>query len=176
MIEPCPRHEPARRQSVISISAMVIAVALLLVYPGLRAQGDRAAEHWVGTWATAVVSSQQVITLPAILTRQQTPPAQPATPPPAAAPAPPPPIQAVSNQTFREIVHPSIGGSRYRVVFTNQFGTAPLAIGAAHLAIRTTDAGIVAGSGRPLLFAGRPSATIPVGAVMVSDPVAKPRL
>jgi lysophospholipase L1-like esterase len=144
---------------------MAMALATLLVYPGLHAQS---AEHWVGTWATAVVSSQQVVVLPAILTRQQTPPAQPAAPPP---PPPMPPIQSVSNQTFREIVHLSIGGSKYRVVFTNQFGTTPLTIGAAQIAIRTSGPNIVAGSGRPLLFAGKASTTIPIGAVMVSDPL-----
>jgi hypothetical protein len=52
------------------------------------------------------------------------------------------------------------------------FGTAPLAVGAAHVALREKDAGIVAGSGRALTFGGRPTASVPAGATLVSDPVA----
>src|SRR5437764_5387192 len=154
------------RRHVATSAALALAVATLLSYAGVYAQGGPGAEHWVGTWATAVVSNQQVVNLPAIL-RQPAPAAQPAAggqPAAPAAPAPPPAIQSVSNQTLREIVHTSIGGSRYRVVLTNQFGAAPLTIGAAHLAPRATGAAI--GTGKPLMFAGKPSTTIPVGAVM----------
>ena len=168
MIEPRTLRTKPHRQVPISIAAILIAVAMLLAYSGAYAQGGRAAEHWVGTWATAVVSSQQVVTLPPIL-RQPPPTTQPAAQP--AAQPPLPPIQSVSNQTLREIVHTSLGGSRYRVVLTNQFGTTPLTIGAAHLAVRATDATIGASSGKPLTFAGKPTTTVPVGAVMVSDPV-----
>jgi lysophospholipase L1-like esterase len=57
-------------------------------------------------------------------------------------------------------------------VLSNVFGTAPLAVGAAHVALREKDAGIVAGSGRALTFGGRPTASVPAGATLVSDPVA----
>jgi lysophospholipase L1-like esterase len=76
-----------------------------------------------------------------------------------------------NNQTLRQIVHTSIGGDRVRVVLTNAFGTAPLAVGAAHVALREQDAAIAARSDRTLTFAGNPSTTIPAGAVIVSDPV-----
>jgi lysophospholipase L1-like esterase len=68
-------------------------------------------------------------------------------------------------------VHVSIGGSRVRVVLGNEFGTAPLTIGAAAIALRDMDAKIAAGSNRPLAFAGSPSVTIPAGASILSDPV-----
>ena len=71
------------------------------------------------------------------------PPAPPAVPEqPAAAnavPRPPRPPQIVygtADTTLREIVHVSIGGpGALRVIFTNEFGTEPLTIGAAHVAI-----------------------------------------
>jgi lysophospholipase L1-like esterase len=151
------------RRSVVFICALGLALGLIL-HPGVRAQGGT--EHWVGTWATAVVSSQQAFVLPASL-RQQPPPTQNATPRPQAAP----PIQSFSNQTIREIVHTTIGGSRARVVLTNAFGSVPLTIGAAHVAPRAEEASIVASSGRPLTFGGRASATIPAGAVVFSDPI-----
>ena len=76
-----------------------------------------------------------------------------------------------NNQTLRQIVHASIGGDRVRVVLSNAFGSAPLPVGAAHLALREKDAAIAPKSDRVLTFAGSPSTTIPAGAVIVSDPV-----
>ena len=112
-----------------------------------------AGRHWVGTWAATLV-------------------ARAAAPPPAAAgqPAPSPPLN-FNNQTLRQIVRVSIGGPDVRAVFSNAFGTAPLRVGAANIALREKDDTIVSGSSRPLLFSGKPSAAIAPGAVLVSDPV-----
>jgi lysophospholipase L1-like esterase len=57
------------------------------------------------------------------------------------------------------------------VVLGNEFGTAPLTIGAASIALCDKDAKIAANSSRALVFGGRPSVTIPAGASMISDPV-----
>jgi lysophospholipase L1-like esterase len=84
------------------------------------------------------------------------------------APAPQPPVN-FNNQTVRQIVHTSLGGDRVRVVFSNVFGTAPLEIGAAHVALRQKGAAIDTGSARALTFDGRPTATILPGAVVVTD-------
>jgi lysophospholipase L1-like esterase len=78
---------------------------------------------------------------------------------------------ALAGQTVRMISRISIGGSRVRVRVSNAWGARDLAVGAAHLGLRSQGAGIVAGSGRPLTFSGSPSATIPAGALAVSDPV-----
>jgi lysophospholipase L1-like esterase len=56
------------------------------------------------------------------------------------------------------------------VVFSNVHGTLPMAIGAAHVAVRDR-AAVVKSGGQPLTFGGRPMVTIPAGAVIVSDPV-----
>jgi lysophospholipase L1-like esterase len=74
-----------------------------------------------------------------------------------------------NNQTIREIVHTSIGGDKVRVVFTNAYGTAPLSIGAAHIAVRDKEAAIVAKTDRALTFNGSPTTVIPPGALVVSD-------
>jgi lysophospholipase L1-like esterase len=76
-----------------------------------------------------------------------------------------------SNQTLRQITHITLGGSRFRVVLSNTFGVAPLTIGAAHLALRDTDAAIVPQSNRVLTFGGVARASVPAGAILVSDPV-----
>jgi len=76
-----------------------------------------------------------------------------------------------TNQTLRQIVHASIGGSRVRVVLSNAYGTAPLTVGAAHVALREANAAIQPGSARPLMFSGKPTFTIPPGAIAYSDAV-----
>ena len=77
----------------------------------------------------------------------------------------------LTNQTIRQIVHTSIGGSRIRVVLSNAFGTAPIDIGAAHVALRDKDNTIAAASAKPLTVGGSDSFTILAGATAVSDPV-----
>ena len=76
-----------------------------------------------------------------------------------------------NNQTLRQIVHITQGGSRFRVVFGNTFGTQALTIGAARVALRDRDASIVPGSSRVLTFGGAARAVVPPGAVLVSDAV-----
>src|ERR1019366_6161254 len=97
------------------------AVLLVLAFTCLQAQ-QKGGEHWVATWTTA----QLLARAPAA--------------PPAAAPPPakqqPVGAQGFNNQTVRMIARTSIGGRRLRVNLSNAFGSQPLAVGAAHIAIR----------------------------------------
>ncbi len=79
--------------------------------------------------------------------------------------------RALRNQTVRQIAAVSIGGNRMRVVLSNEYGSKPLVIGAAHVALAGSGSAIVAGSDRALSFEGHPSVTIPPGAPVISDPV-----
>jgi lysophospholipase L1-like esterase len=109
---------------------------------------------------------------------------------PAAAPAahwvvswgasPSPPLDAAqirkaglefNNQTLREIVHLSIGGSAVRVRLSNFFGGQSLDIGAVHVALRASDSTILASSDRALTFGGAPGVSVPPNAFVLSDPV-----
>jgi lysophospholipase L1-like esterase len=138
-----------------------LALALPAVHPMLAQSGGGNGNHWVGTWTTSLVGRPQF---------PPPPPAATAAPAPGPAASPAPFIQ-FNNQTLRQIVHTSIGGTRARVVLSNGFGTAALTIGAAHLALRDRDASIVTQSDRALNFGGRPTVTIPPGAVIYSDAV-----
>jgi lysophospholipase L1-like esterase len=119
------------------------ALAAALVTASAPVRAAAAPEAWCATWGTA-----------------------PAGPPAAAAST-----MSYANQTLRLIVHASIGGSRVRVRLTNEMGSTPLRIGAAHVGLRSSGATLVAGCGRDLSFGGRPGATIPAGAPLISDPV-----
>ena len=75
-----------------------------------------------------------------------------------------------NNQTLRLIVHSSISGSRVRVRLSNEMGSTPLRIGAAHVALRSgSGAAIVAASDRTLTFGGATAVSVPAGAAVVSD-------
>jgi lysophospholipase L1-like esterase len=137
-----------------------IGVAAILARPD-AAPAQVAGEHWVGTWATAEV-------LRPAATAEGQPPAA------GGGRGGPPPISSFANQTIRQVVHTSIGGDRVRVVLSNVFGSAPLAIGGAHAALRDNGAAIVPGTDRALTFSGRPIMTIPTGSIGVSDPIALP--
>jgi lysophospholipase L1-like esterase len=78
---------------------------------------------------------------------------------------------AFSNQTLRMMPRISLGGQRLRVHVSNAYGSRPLAIGAAQVALRDKGPGIVPGSSRPLTFGGDGAVTIAAGAQVVSDPV-----
>jgi lysophospholipase L1-like esterase len=139
---------------------------LVLAVLSCIAFGQNATDHWVATWAASPLLR-----------------AVPAGPPPQAAPAGPAgqpaaparpanqPINGFNNQTIRMIAPTSIGGRRVRVQLSNAFGTLPLLVGGAHIALRKEASTIVPGSDHALTFSGKPSFTIPSGALAVSDPV-----
>jgi lysophospholipase L1-like esterase len=86
-------------------------------------------------------------------------------------PASAPTTITFENQTLRQFVHASIGGSRVRVRFSNTLGTDLLTINEAHVALRGLESAIVMGTDRALTFGGAQAVLIPTGAVAVSDPV-----
>jgi lysophospholipase L1-like esterase len=114
---------------------------LALLIALLAATTTPAADHWIGTWATAA---------------QANAPGQ---------------VERFRNQSARLIVHLSAGGHRLRVRLSNTFGAQPLLIGGAHLARRSTGADIVPATDRALRFQGAPSVTIAPGEQVFSDPV-----
>jgi lysophospholipase L1-like esterase len=83
----------------------------------------------------------------------------------------PQPYIHFTNQTLRQIVHTSIGGTTARVVLSNAYGTSSLMIGAASVAVRDKEAAIQPNSSRPLTFSGESTVTITAGAIVYSDPV-----
>lgn len=77
----------------------------------------------------------------------------------------------LDRQTVRQRVHVSAGGPRVRVRFSNAFGTRPLVIGAASVALPGREASVEPGSVHRLTFGGAGSIAIPPGAPALSDPV-----
>jgi lysophospholipase L1-like esterase len=140
-------RDTLHHQEDIFLTKLRFAVLIALT-PALLAAQKSGSEHWVATWATAQ-----------LLARTQ--------PPRPGAPAP----HGFNNQTIRMIARASIGGTRVRVKLENSFDSDPVEVGAAHIALRSKDSGIVEGSDRPLTFNGKPSITLGPGMLILSDPV-----
>ncbi|KRA62425.1 GDSL family lipase [Caulobacter sp. Root656] len=102
---------------------------------------------WTGSWATALVSTDA-----------------------ANLPAP------QGEVTIRQVVRLGAGGPRLRLRLANTFGTAPLRIDGARVALAAAPGGsaIVAETDRAVTFDGQAGVTIPPGATWLSDPVNLP--
>ena len=74
-----------------------------------------------------------------------------------------------SQQTIRQIVHTSIGGTVARIRLSNAFGSKPLTVNDVHLAQAGSGSSIVSGSDHPVTFGGSTSITIPAGGTGLSD-------
>jgi len=138
----------------LTFVAAVATFGLFLSVDRVLLAQDGNGEQWVGTWATATVArapQPESADLGSAAARQ--------------------PTLNFKNQTLRQIVRTTVGGTQVRVVLSNTFGTTPLAVGGAMIARRETEAVIVMSSARTLTFNGHRQINIPAGAVMLSDPV-----
>lgn len=89
----------------------------------------------------------------------------------AATPAPADGV-TLSSPTIRMFPRVSIGGDTIRVRLSNAHGNDKLRVGAARVALRAgMGPGTVPGTDRVLTFNGAPSAVIPTGSFLISDPV-----
>jgi len=124
------------------IRRLVLPVLLALAAFAVQAQESK----WVGSWG-----------------------ASPLPPSPGAGPFPATP--SFTDQTVRQIVRLSVGGQRVRLRLSNEYGTKPVTIGAARVALADGTDKLKTGSEHAVTFGGRPSATIPAGAPLLSDAI-----
>jgi len=103
-------------------------------------------ERWVASWATSQMVPQAKDALPAA---------------------------DVTDGTLRQTLRLSTGGGKIRVKLSNVFGTEPLKLAGAHVALAAApgSARIDPASDRALTFSGRRETTIPAGAEYLSDPI-----
>ena len=81
-----------------------------------------------------------------------------------------------SEQSFRFFFYPTTNGTMERVHLSNFFGSGPITVGAARLALASSAGGaaIDPNNDKPLTFGGSTSVTIAAGQTVVSDPVTIP--
>ena len=76
-----------------------------------------------------------------------------------------------TDQTVRNIIDTSVGGSSLRVQLSNTFGSAPLQVGAVSVGVVLDGSQLLPGTSRTVTFGGKTSVSIPSGAQVASDPV-----
>jgi len=103
-----------------------------------------AKDCWIGTW----VSAQQ-LTEPRNL----------------------PPAPRLSNNTLRQVIRVTLGGSQLRMQFSNAYGSSPVTLNAVHLAVSNGGSAVDPNTDKALLFQGSPSVTIPAGEAVYSDTI-----
>jgi lysophospholipase L1-like esterase len=155
----------------IILMVCILGFALVATTQDLAGQ-----ERWVATWAASPQPASFDFPGPKqpagpelerneSLKNQDDQPEQSDQPPPFFMPP------NINNQTVRMIVRASIGGSSLRVHISNAYGTSPLTVGAAHIALHDKGSAIIPASDRALTFSRKDSFVIPPGALIVSDPV-----
>jgi len=78
---------------------------------------------------------------------------------------------ALGNNTLRQVVFPTISGSKVRIEISNEWGNAPLELKSVHVAKAGTAGAIEAATDKPLTFAGSATATVAAKATVMSDAV-----
>ncbi|GAA0468769.1 GDSL-type esterase/lipase family protein [Streptomyces sp. NPDC046215] len=151
---------PLPRGTAYAVLAALAAVVILVstaIFAGVggragqTATGPRdtpattaaASGAWIGSWATSPSSAE------------------------------PNTLRGFPGQSIRNVVHTSIGGTGARIQLSNLYGTQPLAVTHASLALAARPGSPAAApdSMRRLTFAGQPTTTIPAGQSQLSDPV-----
>ncbi len=132
------------------LPAVLVAVALSAVGPGVGAARPATQPVWTAAWGTSLHASRDF---------GADPWARAATP-----------LGTVSDQTLRLIVHASTAGSSVRVHLSNREGDRPVTFGNASIARRLAGATVDPASVRALRFGGDTSVTLPPRAEVTSDP------
>ena len=137
------------RRLVVPLAVLAAAVTGLAAPAGAQQAGhERPSGHggWVSAWQGSPVQGDTIQG--------------------AACPA----DKGLDAQTVRNVVFVSAGGDQVRVRLTNAFGTRPLQVGAASVALAGAGAG-TRGPAHRLRFAGSPSVLVAAGGEALSDPV-----
>ena len=131
----------SKRAPVSLLAAFLLFTTLISGHFALAQ--DQSDPRWVTTWSTS----------------------------PSTLPGEDDPDDSLQNQTLRLIAHSSVGGNSVRIRLSNAHGNKTIFIGAASIALQLEGSSIQSDTSKPLQFAGQPSAFIPKGAVIFSDPL-----
>jgi lysophospholipase L1-like esterase len=127
-------------------ATLILAIATIASPCGRFRTSSDAGREWIGAWTAAPQLTE---------------------------PGNMPPGPGLSGATLRQVIHPSLEGTRWRFRLSNEFGDGPMVVESAHIA---RDAGRARGTIDPstdvaLRFDGHESVTIARGEAVVSEPV-----
>lgn len=142
------RLEPANDSlATLLVACLLASFGFGCAHPGGRAKSA----HWVTTWATA---TENIVNNPEYS-----------------------PKAALAHNTYRMFLRASTGGELVRFRFSNLYGTSPVTINSAHVALAAnldssaTDGSINTKTDTVIRFNGSAGTVIPPGEIAFSDPV-----
>ncbi|GGQ53105.1 SGNH/GDSL hydrolase family protein [Streptomyces althioticus] len=163
---PAPQGRPGRSAALLAAMLAAVLAVSAVIFVGVSADGLRgrdtpardgggagnpvapaSAGTWVTSWATAPGGGE-----------------------------PGTETAGLAGRSVRNVVHTTAGGTRARVTLSNLYGRGPLTLTHASIAVSAgpDTAAALAGTMRPLTFAGNPSVVVPAGGQVVSDAVRVP--
>jgi lysophospholipase L1-like esterase len=146
-VRPAPIECSTARQPRHPIRSLLLGVLTLASAAGWQSPANADDCSWVSTWA----ASPQPIWGPDFALPTKIP-------------------AKARDQTIRQIIRVSLGGSQVRIQFSNEYGTTPLRIGAASVALAGVGSAIVSESLHRLTFSGQAAIILAPVAPVVSDP------
>jgi lysophospholipase L1-like esterase len=136
------------KMSILKKTSAAGIIVLILSISSIRQTASAADPCWIGTWATG----EQLV-------ESGNNPVSP----------------YLANNTLRQVVHATIGGSRIRVHFSNKYSTGSTTINSAHIAVcgsYPVNGSVITSTDTPLTFnSGSSSVTMAAGAEIYSDAV-----
>ncbi len=114
---------------------------------GRVTSGDRVTGRWTGAWTTSQIAPSPDIPVPNW-------------------------SDGFDNQSLRQVVRVSRGGSALRIRVSNVYGAAPLRLAGASIGRAGAGAAVLPGTMLPVRFGRSPSTVVPAGREVASDAVA----
>ncbi|HEU5160038.1 MAG TPA: SGNH/GDSL hydrolase family protein [Streptosporangiaceae bacterium] len=127
----------------LALLIAVSGVSAVAAPPAASAAGSARPPGWVATWGAGAMAPSALVST----------------------------VQTLDDQTVRNIVYTSVGGSALRIRVSNAFGDRTVTIGAATVARQASRAALDPATVRRLTFGGQPSVRLARGAAALSDPV-----
>jgi lysophospholipase L1-like esterase len=144
------------RRSFLCAAAAALAAGILGIPAAVAGENGNGNQKWVASWAasahglypsgTAVAQPDLSFAFPSADT-------------------------GANDQTFRLIVRPNLWGDRFRIRFSNFFGTKPVTFDDIFIGVQASAGAIVPGTNHRVTFGGARSVTIPATKSLFSDAV-----
>jgi lysophospholipase L1-like esterase len=132
------------------VAATTVALMVVAVVPA-AADTERSDGRWTGAWATPMITASPPLFGLANWS-----------------------LEGFANQSVRQVVRTTRGGSAVRIRLSNLYGATPLRLAGATLGVAGDGASVRSGTLRTLTFGHAPSTVLPAGRETASDAVRMP--
>src|SRR5215207_5410846 len=132
------------------VAATTVALMVVAVVPA-AADTERSDGRWTGAWATPMITASPPLFGLANWS-----------------------LEGFANQSVRQVVRTTRGGSAVRIRLSNAYGATPLRVAGATLGVAGDGASVRSGTMRTLTFGHSPSTVLPAGRETASDAVRMP--